>query len=82
MASGSLCYVSQIDGHSKKFTKSDSDSLKLLDNLKKDFSDLFINDFACGHGAEIWVFENCKAVFHYVFNNGDWRDQTAIFSRR
>ena len=82
MASGSLCYVSQIDGHSKKFTKSDSDSLKLLDSLKKDFRELFINDFACGHGAEIWVFENCKTVFHCVFNNGDWRDKTAIFSRR
>ena len=82
MASGTLYYVSQIDGHLKKFTDSDSDSLKLLDGLKKAFRELFVNDFACGHGAEIWVFENCRTVFHYVFNNGDWRDKTAIFSRR
>lgn len=82
MARGSLCYISMIDGHSKKFTKSDSDSLKLLDSLKKDFRELFVSDFACGHGAEIWVFENCKAVFHYVFNNGDWRDKLSTFSRK
>lgn len=79
MARGSLSYVSLIDGHSKKFSKMDSDSLRLLDGLKKDFRDLFISNFACGHGAEIYVFEESKLVFHYVFNNGDWRDKTSIF---
>jgi hypothetical protein len=81
MAHGSLCYISQIDGHSKKFTKTDSDSLKLLDTLKKDYRDLLINDYACGHGAEIFVFDEGKLVFRYTFNNGDWRDRLSIFSR-
>ena len=82
MARGSLCYISQIDGCSKKFTKTDSDSLHLLDSLKKDFRDLFVNDYACGHGAEIFVFEDCKLVFRYSFNNGDWRDRLSTFTRR
>ena len=81
MARGSLCYISMIDGHSKKFTKTDSDSLKLLDSLKKCFWDLFLNDYACGHDAEIFVFEENKLVFRYSFNNGDWRDKLSTFSR-
>lgn len=81
MARGSLSYISLIDGHSKKFSKEDSDSLRLLDILKKDFWDLFVNDFACSHGAEIFVFEECKLVFHYVFNNGSWRDKQSVFTR-
>ena len=81
MASGSLTYISSIDGYSKKFSKEDSDSLKLLDILKKNFMDLFVSDFACGHGAEIFVFEDCKLVFHYVFNNGSWRDRLSVFTR-
>ena len=81
MARGSLAYISTIGGHSKKFSKEDSDSLRLLDILKKDFWDLFVSDFACGHGAEIFVFEECKLVFHYVFNNGSWRDKQSVFTR-
>lgn len=81
MARGSLCYISMIDGHSKKITKTDSDSLKLLDSLKKCFWDLFLSDYACGHDAEIFVFEENKLVFRYSLNNGDWRDKLSTFSR-
>ena len=80
MAQGTLSYVSLIDGHTKKFSKTNSDSLRLLDGLKKDFRALLISNYACNHGAEIFVFEECKTVFHYVYNNGSWRDKTSIFS--
>lgn len=73
MARGVLNYINYNDGFTKKIDKTGENALTLLDNLKLDFSNLFFNDMACGHGASIKVFDGGDLVFNYVFNNGSWR---------
>lgn len=81
MARGSLAYISMHDGFSKRIDKVGVDSYALLLDLMKDFKRLLLCDIACGHGAEINIFDNNQSIFHYKFNNWAWRDENEVFSR-
>lgn len=81
MAMGSLTYRSMNDGFIYSVQKSGNDSLELLNELKKDFSHLYVCDVACGHDADIYVIEDGEQVFDFEFNNGSWRDKHSLFNR-